>query len=45
MSISVRHVSKRFGDFLALDGVSLEVDSGSLKTRVSWSLDFKRVSP
>jgi hypothetical protein len=22
-----------------------EVDSGSLKTRVSWSLDFKRVSP
>src|SRR2546427_131379 len=30
MSISVRHVSKRFGDFLALDDVSLEVESGSL---------------
>jgi sulfate/thiosulfate transport system ATP-binding protein len=30
MSISVRHVSKRFGDFLALDDVSLEIESGSL---------------
>jgi sulfate/thiosulfate transport system ATP-binding protein len=30
MSISIRNVSKRFGDFLALDEVSLEVESGSL---------------
>ncbi len=30
MSISVRNVSKRFGDFKALDGVSIEVESGSL---------------
>src|SRR5947207_14206001 len=30
MSISIRNVSKRFGDFTALDGVSLEVPSGSL---------------
>jgi len=30
MSIVVRNVSRRFGDFVALDDVSLEVDSGSL---------------
>jgi sulfate transport system ATP-binding protein len=30
MSILVRNVSKRFGDFTALDDVSLEVESGSL---------------
>ena len=30
MSILVRNVSRRFGDFAALDDVSLEVDSGSL---------------
>jgi sulfate transport system ATP-binding protein len=30
MSISVRRVSKRFGDFLALEDVSVEVASGSL---------------
>jgi putative ABC transport system ATP-binding protein len=30
MSIHVRNVSKRFGDFAALDGVSLEVEGGSL---------------
>jgi sulfate transport system ATP-binding protein len=30
MSIVVRNVSKRFGDFVALDGLSLEVESGSL---------------
>jgi sulfate/thiosulfate transport system ATP-binding protein len=30
MSIVVRNVSKRFGDFVALDGVSLEVEGGSL---------------
>ena len=30
MSILVRNVSRRFGDFVALDDVSLEVDSGSL---------------
>ena len=30
MSIIVRSVSKRFGDFQALDGVSVEVGSGSL---------------
>jgi sulfate transport system ATP-binding protein len=30
MSIEVRHVSKRFGDFQALDDVSIDVDSGSL---------------
>ena len=30
MSILVHHVSKRFGDFAALDDVSLEVESGSL---------------
>jgi sulfate transport system ATP-binding protein len=30
MSISVEHVTKRFGDFIALDDVSLEVETGSL---------------
>ena len=30
MSISIRHVTKRFDDFLALDDVSVEVCSGSL---------------
>jgi sulfate/thiosulfate transport system ATP-binding protein len=30
MSILVRNVSKRFGDFVALDNVSLDVESGSL---------------
>ena len=30
MSIEVRNVSKRFGDFQALDDVSLDVESGSL---------------
>ncbi|HEV8461858.1 MAG TPA: TOBE-like domain-containing protein [Gaiellaceae bacterium] len=30
MSIQVRNVSKRFGDFQALEDVSLEVDGGSL---------------
>ncbi|HUJ56838.1 MAG TPA: TOBE-like domain-containing protein [Gaiellaceae bacterium] len=30
MSIEVRHVTKRFGDFTAVDDVSLEVASGSL---------------
>jgi sulfate/thiosulfate transport system ATP-binding protein len=30
MSIQVRHVSKRFGNFQALDDVSLDVDGGSL---------------
>src|SRR5262249_4541485 len=30
MSISVRNVSKRFGDFTALDDVSAEVEPGSL---------------
>jgi sulfate transport system ATP-binding protein len=30
MSIHVRNVSKRFGDFAALDDVSLEVEGGSL---------------
>ena len=30
MAISVRNVTKRFGDFTALDDVSLEVESGSL---------------
>ena len=30
MSIAARNVSKRFGDFLALDDVSLEVATGSL---------------
>ena len=30
MSIVVRNVTKRFGDFLALDDVSLEVEGGSL---------------
>jgi sulfate/thiosulfate transport system ATP-binding protein len=30
MSIAVENVSKRFGDFVALDGVSLEVPDGSL---------------
>jgi sulfate transport system ATP-binding protein len=30
MSIVIRNVSKRFGDFVALDDVSLEVEGGSL---------------
>ena len=30
MSISVRNVSKRFGDFVALDDVSIDVETGSL---------------
>ena len=30
MSILVRNVSKRFGDFVALDDISLEVESGAL---------------
>jgi sulfate transport system ATP-binding protein len=30
MSILVRNVSKRFGDFVAVDDVTLEVESGSL---------------
>ena len=30
MSIEIRNVSKRFGEFLALDDVSLEVEGGSL---------------
>src|SRR5690349_20497433 len=30
MSIHVRNVSKRFGDFVAVDDVSVEVESGSL---------------
>jgi len=30
MSIQVRHVTKRFGDFTALDDVSLDVPSGAL---------------
>ncbi len=30
MSISVRNITKRFGDFVAVDDVSLEVESGAL---------------
>jgi sulfate transport system ATP-binding protein len=30
MSISVRNVSKRFGDFIALESISIEVKAGSL---------------
>ena len=30
MSILVRNISKRFGDFTALDDVSLDVEGGSL---------------
>ena len=30
MSISVKNITKRFGNFTALDNVSLEVPSGSL---------------
>src|SRR5215467_10746651 len=30
MSIAVRHVTKRFGNFVALDDVGLDVPSGSL---------------
>ena len=30
MSISARHISKRFGTFVALDDVSVEVTTGSL---------------
>ena len=30
MSISIKDVSKRFGDFVALDDVSLEVPDGAL---------------
>ena len=28
MSIEVRHIEKRFGDFVALDNVSLEFPTG-----------------
>ena len=34
MSISVQNVSKRFGEFVALDDVSIEVESGSGKGTV-----------
>jgi len=30
MSIQARHVSKRFGNFQALEDVSIDVDGGSL---------------
>ncbi len=30
MSIEVRHIEKRFGDFVALDNVSLEFPTGEL---------------
>ena len=30
MSILVRNVSKRFGDFVALDDISLDAESGAL---------------
>ena len=30
MAIEARNVTKRFGDFVALDDVSIEVESGSL---------------
>ena len=30
MSIQCANISKRFGDFVALDDVSLDVESGSL---------------
>ena len=30
MAIEARNVSKRFGDFVALEDVSIEVESGSL---------------
>ena len=30
MSITVRNVTKRFGDFLALDDVSVDIPAGSL---------------
>jgi sulfate transport system ATP-binding protein len=30
MSIEVRHVAKRFGDFVALEDISIEVEQGSL---------------
>jgi len=30
MAISVEHVTKRFGDFVAVDDVSLEIEGGSL---------------
>src|ERR687886_2035748 len=30
MAIEIRHVTKRFGDFVALDEVSVDVASGSL---------------
>ena len=30
MSILVKNISKRFGDFVALDDVSLDVESGAL---------------
>ena len=30
MSIQIRSVTKRFGDFAALDDVTLEVEGGSL---------------
>jgi sulfate/thiosulfate transport system ATP-binding protein len=32
MSISIKNVSKRFGDFVALDNVSLEIPDGALLT-------------
>src|SRR5213594_1090631 len=30
MAIAVRHISKRFGDFVALDDVAIDVPAGSL---------------
>ena len=44
MSIEIRNVTKRFGSFLAVDDVSLEIPQGSL-TAVLGSCGKKSVMP
>ena len=37
MSIEIRNVSKKFGDFQALGDVSLDIHSGELMALLGWN--------